>query len=438
MTDPLFYARAVQFAASIMAAGTVFFVVLIAEPALRSVPRKVEVAVALYSRLAWIAGVSLILAVLSGAAWLVLIASSMSGEPVADVMSRGVLWTVLSQTNFGNDWLARCVIACVLAPLFVPVLSVKGATSALLRAAAIIVAASFVGSLAFAGHAIGGQGTEGIIHPAADVPHLIAVAAWVGTLIPFALLLVITGRDAATLAVARYATLRFSTLGLASVAAILVSGIVNSWYLVGSIPAFTETRYGQLLLVKIALFALMVGIASANRLWLTPRLVGEASLAVVQSARRALCRNAVIEAAIAAIVVIIVAVLGTLAPASHANHHAIEGAIPADASFQHIHSEHGMADVIIEPGRVGTATVTIHFLDDDLTTLAALSVTLTLTAPARGSKPITRRALQDADGEWHVDGINLTEPGNWTVTVNAFLRSNRHLELTALIVINPK
>jgi putative copper resistance protein D len=171
------------------------------------------------------------------------------------------------------------------------------------------VAASFVGSLAFAGHAIGGQGLEGAIHPTADALHLIAAAAWVGTLIPFAILLTMMGRDAAMLSVARDATLCFSPVGIASVATILVSGMVNSWYLVGSVPAFTETEYGRLLLIKIALFALMVVIACINRLWLTPRLIAHPSFTVVQSARRSLCRNAVIELAIGAVIVAIVAVL---------------------------------------------------------------------------------------------------------------------------------
>jgi hypothetical protein len=116
----------------------------------------------------------------------------------------------------------------------------------------------------------------------------------------------------------------------------------------------------------------------------------------------------------------------------------IESAIPADAFFQHVHSEQGMADVLIEPGRVGKVSVTIHLLDDDLETLAALTVTIILTAPRPGSKPITRLALRDAVGQWHVDGIELTEPGNWTATVDAVLRSNRHLKLAAPIVIDPK
>ncbi|MGH6671339.1 MAG: copper homeostasis membrane protein CopD [Xanthobacteraceae bacterium] len=436
MTNLLYYARAVHFAATIMASGIVFFTVFVADPALRRAER--VTAVSLRCRLAWIAWISLAFAVLSGAAWLVLTASSMSGQPVADVLSQGVLWTVLSQTDFGNDWLARAGLLCLLGAALVPLLSARGTTSAWLKAAALVVAASFVGSLAFAGHGIGDEGLAGIVHPAADILHLIAVAAWIGGLVPLALLLSTARGGADALATARTATLRFSILGIACVATILFTGIVNSYYLVGSIPAFTETLYGQLLMVKIALFALMVGIAAWNWSQLTPKLVEDPSAAVTQGARRALCRNATAEAALGALIIAIVAVLGTLAPASHANHHAIEGAIPADASFQHIHSEHGMADVMIEPGRVGTASVTIHLLDDDLETLPARAVTLTLAPPGRAGEPITRRALQDADGEWHANGVTLPQPGNWIVTVDAVLVSNRRLKLTAPIVIYAK
>jgi hypothetical protein len=125
-------------------------------------------------------------------------------------------------------------------------------------------------------------------------------------------------------------------------------------------------------------------------------------------------------------------------PASHANHHAASGAIPADATFQHIHSEQGMADVTIEPGHVGTADVTIHLLNDDLATLAARALTLTLIAPTLGSKPTARAASQDADGLWHVDGIELSEPGNWTVMVDAVLTSGGRLQLAAPIVVHAK
>src|ERR1700683_3972680 len=429
------FERAIHFAATITAAGIVFFVAFVAEPSLRNIASDALLARTLFARLRWTTWLSLAVALVSGAAWLVLTAASMSGQSVAEIYSRDVLWTVLSRTDFGNDWLVRFVLACALAGVCTPFLSVQGAGSARLKAVTVILAAAFAGSLAWAGHAIGGQGMEGVVHPIADILHLIAAAAWVGALVPLALLLTMTGQDADTLAVARTATLRFSTLGIVSVATILLTGIVNTWYLSGSIDALTETKYGRLLLIKIALFFAMVGVAAVNRLRLTPRLVEGPDAAVTQSARRQLCRNAAIEAAMGAAIIALVAALGTLPPGSHAHHHESEGLIPPDAAFQHIHGIYGMADVMIEPGHVGAANATIHLLNDDLETLAASGVTLTLTAPTLGSKPIARAASKDADAVWTVDGVQLPESGNWTVTVDAVVGPDKRLDLTAPIVI---
>jgi putative copper resistance protein D len=434
--NPLFYVRALQFAATLSVAGVVFFIVGISEPALRDARAYAGGAFAVRNRLAWIAWISLAVTLLSGVPWLVLTAESMSGLPLG-ALSHGALWTVLSQTDFGNNWLLRFAMACLLGGLFVHFLPAKGVASLWLKTVTGLLAAAFVGTLAFAGHAIGGEGIEGVVHPAADVLHLIAAAAWVGALVPLALLLTMTGEDAGSLAIARTATLRFSTLGIVCVATLLLTGVVNSWYLVGSVSALTGTRYGQLLLCKLALFAAMVGIAAVNWSQLTPRLVQNADVLGAQRARRQLHRNAAIEAAMGAVIIAIVAVLGTLPPASHAQHEA-SGAIPADASFQHIHTEDGMADVTIEPGHVGVAGVTIRLWDAEENELDAQQLTLTLGPPAAGGKPITRPALHEADGQWHVDGIALSQPGNWTVTIDALLGPGKRLTLAAPIVIDAK
>ena len=92
---------------------------------------------------------------------------------------------------------------------------------------------------------------------------------------------------------------------------------------------------------------------------------------------------------------------------------------------------------MIEPGRVGTAHATIHLWNADFGPLEAHAVTFTLTPPA-GGKPITRTAVQDADEAWQVDGIELSQPGNWMVTVDVVLGPDNRLVLEAPIVIDPK
>jgi copper resistance protein D len=261
--------------------------------------------------LAWI---SLVLTAASGFAWFVLVAASMSERPAVEVFSRGILWVVLLQTDFGRAWLIR---ALLLATVFAFALTTKPKRSAAiwLNVIAAAMAAGLVGILAWGGHAAGGAGTEGIVHPAADFLHLTAAAAWVGALVPLALLLGRAGRDASSIAIARTATLRFSVFGLASVATLMITGLVNAFYLVGSVAALFDTDYGRLLTAKVALFFVMVAVAAINRFRLTPELVPDITLAPARHVLRQLRRNAVIEIVLGAIIIAIVAKLGVTPPA---------------------------------------------------------------------------------------------------------------------------
>jgi putative copper resistance protein D len=438
LADPLIYARAIHFAATMLVAGVVLFAVFIAAPAWRGAASNGAVAITVRTRLAVIAWIGLALAAISGAAWLVLTAAEMSDLPAAEVFSDGVLWTVLSQTTFGRAWLARFILACALAASLPVLLSPRDHKIPWIEAAAVASAAAFAGTLAWSGHAAGGLGGEAIFHPAADVLHLIAASAWVGALLPLIVLFAAAGADDASLAMARTATARFSILGMVSVGTLLLTGIVNTFYLAGSVPALLHTDYGRLLLIKIALFLAMVAIAAVNRFRLTPQLVQQASIAASRDALRQLRRNTSIEALAGAIVIVIVAALGTMPPAIHAAHqHPTYGAVPADAAFVHIHLVEGMADVTIRPGRTGRARATIRLWNEDFGPLEARQVSLTLTAPAAPGNPTPRPAQQGRDGAWQVDGIELSEPGNWTVTVDVALDSTKHLTLTAPIVIEP-
>jgi copper resistance protein D len=328
LDDPLIYVRAIHFAATLVVAGIVFFVVFIAEPAFAKAEREARLPATVRPPLAWLAWISLVLTAASGFAWFVLVAASMSERPAAEVFSEGILWVVLLQTDFGRAWLIRALLVVLLAAVFVFVLTTKPKHSVTiwLNVIAVAMAAGLVGTLAGGGHAAGGTNAESIVHPAADFLHLTAAAAWVGALLPLALLLGRAGRDAGSIAIARTATLRFSVLGLASVATLMITGLINAFYLVGSVAALLDTGYGRLLTVKLALFFVMVAVAAINRFRLTPELVPDASLAPARQVLRRLRRNAVIEIVLGAIIIAIVAKLGVTAPAfeqealPHAHH----------------------------------------------------------------------------------------------------------------------
>ncbi|MET8814587.1 copper resistance protein CopC [Streptomyces sp. NPDC004549] len=126
----------------------------------------------------------------------------------------------------------------------------------------VVVAAGLAASWAMAEHASTGL-QPGIAIPV-DIVHLLAVAAWLGGLTS---LLVALYRAPADTPLEASAVRRFSRLAFGSVLALVATGVYQSWRQLGSWSAFTETRYGQLLLVKIGLVAVMVALAGISRRW---------------------------------------------------------------------------------------------------------------------------------------------------------------------------
>jgi putative copper resistance protein D len=309
--DPVVWVRFLYFAATVSLSGLVIFHAFVGAPALSAGDAATVRPIA--DRLARLAWGSLVLAMLTAAALLAVQTASMGERPLSALWSDDLVATVLLDTDFGHVWLARLTLLVLLAAALCPPYFGVPAP-AWRRAIALVLATAFVAALAFAGHAAAGDGTEGVIHETADVLHLIAAAAWVGALLPLAIVLGAAWNDGGScaLAVARTATLGFSTLGIASVATIVATGIVNTFELTGSWAALFGTGYGRLLLVKVALFLAMLAIAAVNRIRLTPQLV--AGGAAAGPALQQLRTNALTEAVIGALILFIVAALGTLPP----------------------------------------------------------------------------------------------------------------------------
>lgn len=313
MVEALIAVRAVHVAASVAAAGALLFRLWVATPALRAVGAGTPWADHFDRQINKIAWTSLAVFFISAGAWLLLVAADVSGQSPVDVVGGGAVATLLTGTRFGHVWIARVAVALALA---IYLLHGKPDTHPpWLRACAAVLSVALLGALALAGHGGATPGAAGVVHLLADIAHAIAAGVWVGGLLPLALLLAATRRagDTPARAAARDATRRFSNLGLASVAVLLATGIVNTIFLAGSVPALLGTSYGQLLVLKILLFLTMVAIAAVNRLKLTPLLFA----AGAPSALRRLQRNASIEAALGLAIIAIVGALGSIPPALH-------------------------------------------------------------------------------------------------------------------------
>jgi putative copper export protein len=310
--------RLLHYAATVSLEGTFVFWCLIAWPTFERAKASQAFQARLDRRLLALAWASLLVALASGAGWLIIVASNMSGMPLTAVLPGGVIGIVLTQTRFGEDWILRAALVVVLTVC----LALQGRTHKHLAGwIGLLAAAAFIAALAWAGH---GAAAEDVpfdaIHLPADILHLLAAGAWLGALLPLVILLAQARRDSSpeAVAVARVATQRFSVLGLSCVGTLLVTGVVNTWFLSGSVPALLGTLYGQLLLVKITLFAAMIVVAGVNQRSLLPCLADGARENTLRvRACRQLGRNASIEASLGVCVLAVVGIIGVLPPGLH-------------------------------------------------------------------------------------------------------------------------
>jgi putative copper resistance protein D len=306
---PLVVVRGLQFAATAITTGTLIFRAVVAAVASSSAAPAAIIVSRQTLRIAWIC---LAISAASGIIWVLLQAASMSGLPFAEAMTSDVLLTVLNETQFGlvseiRFALAVMIGVCLAYDRFPPA-----------RGLGLVLSLGLTGAVGWTGHAGSTVGETGVLHLAADILHLVAAAIWIGGLVSLVLLFAVTRRERteASMSFARDATQAFSSMGIAIVAVIFATGIVNTWILVGSWHALIATGYGRLLMLKIALFIVMLLFAAANRFWLTPRLALPSS-APQFDARRQLARNSMIEFVLALAIFAIVGLLGTLHPASH-------------------------------------------------------------------------------------------------------------------------
>jgi len=305
LADALIAARLVHLTATVLVVGSVVFQYFIATPAfgrtelsdVRALTRFTQVTV-------W---TSLAIASLSGAVWLVVLSAQIVGGGIAEALSGDVV-TVLTQTQFGYALTTRLAIASLLAAALFAHKYWSG-----FRWLAVALVICFAGILAWMGHSGAGDGPAGEVQVVADALHIISAATWVGCIVPLAYLFMLAAHITSAFSPIEVAdaTRRFSNLGVLSVATVLFTGLINTWFLVGSLAILLDSTYGKLLLIKVTMFLVMLGIAAVNRTLLSPKITAREART---GALRRLAHNSVLEAGLGLAIIFIVGILGTLAP----------------------------------------------------------------------------------------------------------------------------
>ncbi|MFF2234717.1 copper resistance CopC/CopD family protein [Streptomyces anulatus] len=327
-----------------------------------------------------------------------------------------------------------------------------------------VVAAGIAATWAMSEHA--STGIQASIAMPVDVAHLLAVAAWLGGL---ASLLVALYR---TPDIGSAAVRRFSAVAFSSVVVLAATGIYQSWRQVGSWSALTGTRYGQLLIIKVALIGVLLAVAWFSRRW-TGRLTdtavapsgGKKKAAEENTApdeasddvaperaaqlarqravltatkkkrirdadpeRSGLRRSVLAEAAVAVVLLAVTTMLTSTEPgrteeeaaggATAATAPAAGGPVnlsmPFDTGGQ---NGKGTVRIDLEPGRTGSNDlhVWIDGSDGEPMDVPELKLALTLESKDIGPLPVVPNRL--AEGHWTASGVQIPMAGDWKIDV---------------------
>lgn len=253
---------------------------------------------------------SLLGLLLSGSGMIALVAA-MTGTSLWEV-DGSAFREIVTQSAIGSAWVVR-MVAVAIALLAALAL---GRSPRLARYCLLASAVLAIATLVWTGHAGATEGWTGSLHRLSDIVHMLAAAIWIGGIAAFSWLLFqpLAHQSDAQIRIAHRALEQFSRVGTLAVALIVLTGIINSLSLMG-LPhpyALFASRYGQLLLIKLALFAAMLMLAGVNRWRLTPAL-GAANGNPVP-ALRGLRQSLVLETSTVLTILAVVAWLGTLEP----------------------------------------------------------------------------------------------------------------------------
>ena len=277
-------AKAVTYAATLGAAGAIFFLGYngsLLEESQRS-------------RIRRLIGILVVVSAIAGCARILLLAGSMSGD-LAGMFDTSLARMILNggegrATGLRLAGLALCALG----------------SSTKLRAQIYALIGAIIASTSFAwvGHV---HALLSSLPKLVLAAHLLGASFWLGALLP----LLIVARDGADSQIAAVSA-RFGRLALAVVGLLLAAGAGVLWTLINDASAFWSSAYGGMMAIKLLAAALMLSVAAANKLYLTPRLLKRDPMAT-----KLLRRSIYAEILCGSVILLITAAFTTLTGPPH-------------------------------------------------------------------------------------------------------------------------
>ena len=345
------------------------------------------------------------------------------------------------QTDFGNIWLIRMAITIVLLGIWFgldrkKILSKKNQIPMLVVSLVLIATTSLIGHGAASGE------TPALV---LDYVHNLVAAVWIGGifyfvfgLLPALSQLKESNREKLSLVLIP----RFSIAFVISIGIVIITGPILMWFLESDVGLIAESVYGQLIILKIVIAAIMIGLGGFFQFKVQKN--GEKNFSSGKiSVHKKLKRSLKVDAVLGIILLGIVALLtnGTL-PAGEIQKVEAQEIIYGFKTIEF--SENTKFDIDISPFSSGTNTISVKIGDSKGNPINDLSqLKVKISNPSKNISPIEIPLVSDHNQD-------LTKPdvfngeitfgfsGQWLVEIEAIRTENANESKIMNLLVKPR
>ena len=337
-------------------------------------------------------------------------------------------------TTFGTTWLIRMIITIVIIGLWFWMerkkqITIKGQIPLLIASLILIATTTMMGH---------GASTELEAPWILDYTHNLLSSIWIGGLIFFAFVALptITKTDNSTKEkIALSLIPRFSGLFIIAIGILIITGPTLLWFLDDNVASLTDSTYGKLILIKIAIAAAMIGFGGMYQIKFLKNMSDLEKLNISRKISKPLKFEAGLGIALLAVVALLV---NSSLPAGE-----IQSADAIQGTFGYesvLFSENAKFDVKVLPAGIGSNTISVIVTSYDDKPLADISgLKIKVSNPQKNISPIEAEVtenVQDSVTKYSADAT-FGFAGNWQIELEAQRAENSNENAIFSLQIKP-
>ena len=337
-------------------------------------------------------------------------------------------------TTFGTTWLIRMIITIIIIGLWFWMekkneITIKGQIPLLIASLILIATTTMMGH---------GASTELEAPWILDYSHNLLSSIWIGGVIFFAFVALPTITKTEN-SIKEKITLslipRFSGLFIIAIGILIITGPTLLWFLDDNVASLTDSTYGKLILIKIAIAAAMIGFGGMYQIKFLKNMNDLEKLNISRKISKPLKFEAGLGIALLAVVALLV---NSSLPAGE-----IQSADAIQGTFGYesvLFSENAKFDVKVLPAGIGSNTISVIVTSYDDRPLADISgLKVKVSNPQKNISPIEAEVtenIQDSVTKYSADAT-FGFAGNWQIELEAQRAENSNENAIFSLQIKP-